>query len=442
MIEKMPPELESRLPEILQFWLDRGRSTGSCDRHKMEEAVKKIYRSGGYDEPELFVWTDSPLAAQLSVAIVRKLVETGDNLIDNIRDSPWNNLWSNLGSNLGDKLWFNLRSNLTDNLWDKLGSNLGDKLWFNLRSNLKDNLWDNLWGNLCVKLGDNLCVKLGDNLMDNLRSNLTDNLRSNLRFNLRFNLRDNLWGKLGDNLTDNLRSNLTDNLRSNLRSKLELNYEYSCYGSMEYWVGWYDTMWKCGVDLPQNLQEFLEASSDLSETGLWIPFKNIVFMSERPTEIHLDQQGRLHNPEGPALLYADGYALFSFHGVTIPKEIVEHPEAITVEAIMEEENAEVRRIMCEIMGWDRYVTESGLQLIDECDDPANAPHTLRLFDTPQQVFNVPVRLLLMTNATPKPTGIVPRYGITVPVEINSALEAAAWMADVSAEQYRELQRAT
>ena len=99
-------------------------------------------------------------------------------------------------------------------------------------------------------------------------------------------------------------------------------------------------------------------------------------------------------------------------------------------------------MMCEIMGWDRFVKEAKLTLVDECDDPANAPHTLRLYDIPEQIFDVEVRLLLMVNATPKPSGIVPRYGITVPVEIDSALAGAAWMADVPVEQYKTLARAS
>ena len=182
--------------------------------------------------------------------------------------------------------------------------------------------------------------------------------------------------------------------------------------------------------------------TDLTGSGWWFPYSGFVVMSSRPSELNRDPQGRLHSTKGPAISWKDGYALHYFHGTAVPSAIIEHPESITVKAIMKESNAEVRRCMCEIMGWDRYVKEAKLKLVDQCADPANEPHKLRLYDVPEQVFDVPVRLLLMVNATPKVDGIVPRYGITVPKDVKSALEGAAWMADVSVEQYRTLSRAT
>ena len=253
-------------------------------------------------------------------------------------------------------------------------------------------------------------------------------------------------GSLASNLGSNLWSNLESNLRSNLWSIWDVTggtswYSFGSIGTTAFWA-YIDAGRRVGLTYPEQQNSALDAAIDLTECGLWFPYENVVIMCEKPIEYNLDAQGRTHNDHGPSMLFADDYALFNFHGVTIPKSLVEHPELITTDQIMKESNSEVRRVMCEIMGWDRFVAEAKLTLIDECDDPANAPHTLRLYDIPEQIFDVEVRLLLMVNATPKPSGIVPRYGVTVPVEIDSALAGAAWMADVPVEQYRQLVRAT
>ena len=50
------------------------------------------------------------------------------------------------------------------------------------------------------------------------------------------------------------------------------------------------------------------------ECGWFIPYKDEVFISEKPCEIHLNHKGQLHNPVGPALLYKNGYCLYSIDG--------------------------------------------------------------------------------------------------------------------------------
>jgi len=98
--------------------------------------------------------------------------------------------------------------------------------------------------------------------------------------------------------------------------------------------------------------------------------------------------------------------------------------------------------MCERMGWENFVCQAKLKLVHECDDPGNSPNKLRLYDIPMKVMDTKVRLLLCTNGTPKPNGEIPSYGITVPVEISIADEAAAWIAGVDVEMYRMIERRT
>jgi hypothetical protein len=49
--------------------------------------------------------------------------------------------------------------------------------------------------------------------------------------------------------------------------------------------------------------------------GWFLPFDEVAIVCERPTEYHFDKAGKLHNTKGPAIRYADGFAVYARHGV-------------------------------------------------------------------------------------------------------------------------------
>lgn len=89
--------------------------------------------------------------------------------------------------------------------------------------------------------------------------------------------------------------------------------------------------------------------------GPWFAHERRVFVSERPCELHLDEEERLHCPSGPALRYPDGYAIHAWHGVSVPAWAIEQPERITVRALTREPNIERRRALLEIAGYERLL---------------------------------------------------------------------------------------
>jgi hypothetical protein len=61
--------------------------------------------------------------------------------------------------------------------------------------------------------------------------------------------------------------------------------------------------------------------------------------------------------------FKDGWKVYSYHGVTVPAQVIETPETITIDQIKNEENAEVRRCMVERMGWQKFVDLSELKVL-------------------------------------------------------------------------------
>jgi hypothetical protein len=63
--------------------------------------------------------------------------------------------------------------------------------------------------------------------------------------------------------------------------------------------------------------EKIEPLIDISKHVGWtLMYEGVVIFSEKPSEIHLNKKGQLHNTAGPALSYADGYSIYAKNGKT------------------------------------------------------------------------------------------------------------------------------
>lgn len=175
------------------------------------------------------------------------------------------------------------------------------------------------------------------------------------------------------------------------------------------------------------------------QNGWWWPKPDLAVLTDRPTLIARDKQGRPHSAVGPAVAYADGHVLHYWHGTLVPEWVTQGP---TVATALAEPNVEVRRCAIEAIGWPRFIAEAGLTEIAECPDPGNAPHTLSLWELPPDLidtFGNPARILLCSNGTPDRSGVVRQYGLTVPAHHDDPVAAAAELYDMPAEAYRKLE---
>lgn len=148
---------------------------------------------------------------------------------------------------------------------------------------------------------------------------------------------------------------------------------------------------------------------------------------ERPERQSTDAQGRLHHETGPALLCRDGWPLYSWHGVSVPAQVIERPDRISTSAIDSETNAEVRRVMIERYGASRYLLDSGAQKT-HTDDYGTLYRKARQDDTDLVMVKV-------VNSTPESDGTFKDYFLRVPPEMKTAREAVAWTFDKSESEY-------
>jgi len=123
----------------------------------------------------------------------------------------------------------------------------------------------------------------------------------------------------------------------------------------------------------------------------------------------------------------DGWEMYSWHGVNVAKEIIMQPQNITTDQIEEEENAEVRRVLIERFGFERYLKEGGFKKIQQ--DDFGILYKKEVAGEPAIVF------VKVVNSTKEKDGTYKEYVLPVLSTVRSAHEAVASTFGLSVEEY-------
>ncbi|MFJ9682811.1 DUF6745 domain-containing protein [Streptomyces sp. NPDC101194] len=195
-------------------------------------------------------------------------------------------------------------------------------------------------------------------------------------------------------------------------------------------LGQHDAAWLAAFD---GRGERLNGLAEVARhAGWWWPYERVVVISERPEALHRDEAGRLDRGDGPALAYRDGFALHAWRGMPVPAEFLAELNSLTPERIREEENAELRRVMLEFYGYDRYLGESGAEPVHR--DETGVLWRIAL-DGDEDVVMVEV-----VNSTPEPDGTSRTYWLRVPPGTRTAKDGVAWTFGLQGKEYAPLRQ--
>ncbi|UWP80766.1 hypothetical protein Dfulv_37330 [Dactylosporangium fulvum] len=164
--------------------------------------------------------------------------------------------------------------------------------------------------------------------------------------------------------------------------------------------------------------------------GWWWPYANVAILTDRPDSLQRDNIGRLHAADMPALRYSDGFALHAWRGMPIPSDLVDRLSQLTSDQITTERNAELRRVMLEHFGYERYLREAGAQQAGQ--DACGVLWRLTFAD------DEPLTMVEVVNSTPEPDGTSRIYWLRVPPWTRTAREGVAWTFGLTKEEYRPL----
>lgn len=108
-----------------------------------------------------------------------------------------------------------------------------------------------------------------------------------------------------------------------------------------------------------------------------------------------------------------------WRGVAVDERIAFRPEELTAKEALKEQNAELRRVMIERMGYLRFAEEAGAKTVDEDTDPGGCRQLLRInLDEDEPLVGL--------SCSCPSTGR--QYFLRVPPNMKTCRQAAAWMA--------------
>ncbi len=388
----LEPEQQARSSAVVDEWVGIGRSTDPADRQAAEAGVRLAYTRAGLEPPHRVIWKGSPLAGALQAATLRRWV--------------------------GNRLWDRVRSVL--------------HRWLPPLNLLLLVAWVVFARQPAIRGAAQLYIALGVALllvlqrgelqaaMSRRHARGDRGTRGRALFGRRESARvaERVEARLGSPLSDRIWSAVREEAGDDIAGQGL----HALGGPRE--AGRLAAYGVLRDGAAPRLDGLVQVARN---AGCWWPFRDVAVLTERPTRLCLDDDGQLHAPRGPAIAYPDGWAIWAWHGVRVPRWVIDNPERLTVSRIQAQKSIEIRRVMIERYGFERYVRDAGALKISS-DEYGTLWRCPLLGDEPLVMVEV-------CNATPEPDGSFRNYWLRVPPDVRSAREAIAWTFGVDARDY-------
>ncbi|MEU7463558.1 MULTISPECIES: DUF6745 domain-containing protein [Streptomyces] len=357
--------------ETTHTWRAVASATGPADRAAAEEGVRLAYRLAGLPEPETVVWADSPREGASLVARLTTEGTAGRSVRDAVRARPW--------------------ATARRQLFDRLGSDG----------------WAEHWALTGAQTWDGLVM-----LTERIRTGLIEDLA--------------VTAVASDAATD---TPVDEDAAAKAAAAAEQSVRLTLLDAV---LGQHDAAWLAAFDGQEGGEALAGIAAVARAAGWWWPYERTAVVCERPVALHLDEAGRLDRADGPALAFPDDFALYAWRGMPVPAEFLDELTGLTPRRIREEENAELRRVMLEHYGYDRYLRDSDAAPVQR--DEAGVLWRLELEgDEPQVMVEV-------VNSTPEPDGTHRTYWLRVPPRTRTAREGVAWTFGLEEAEYAPMRQ--
>jgi hypothetical protein len=395
-IDRLTPEQQARFGEWTKKWVDIGLSTEPADFDTATEAALKAYKLCNLDKPMVVLRMSSPYAATIGGALAWSM----------LRDMKVKKVGAQVGDQVGDQVWAQV--------WDQVGDQVRDQVGAQVRAQV--------WAQVGAQVRAQVRDQVGDQVGDQVWAQVWDQVGDQVRDQVGAQVRAQVWAQVGAQVRDQVGDQVGDQVWAS--SFAAAKDGYNNYGINNLW--WSDfAAWVtyfrdvCGWE--NEVLEKFEITERLVKSCGWTWWhQNVLAISDRPSLINRDVNGRLHCENGPSIAYRDGWSLYHWHGVSIPKEWVTGSKPGAKDALTWA-NIEQRRAACEIVGWANVLAQLNARSIDLDNDPAVGE--LLEADIPDSGKE---RFLKVRCGTGR------EFVLPVPREIETALQGNLWTYGIDA----------
>ncbi|MBD2186306.1 DUF6745 domain-containing protein [Aerosakkonema funiforme] len=414
-VEKLTPEQEALIPVYRHKWRGIDLSTEPIDRQKAAHSVKAAYAAMGKPEPEIrFLSSPAALGELVGEKSAHQLAqEFGAPLL------TW------LPTQLCDRIQHQIQAEL----WQKLQSESSHDRFSLLLLALPDFViprQDELLGQLWLEWQDRLLQQMWEQQQASMREHLLEQPGGEFISQIG----DFLWMQMGEPLSRQLEETLWKPL-ANLPAiqQWQQDWHSSLLGIASGWAlvsGVIRNMQALSIDTidfcisvlncDYDRQKWSALQSLVQDCGWVFPLERACLVCDRPRQMRYDSENRLHAEGEPAIEFADGYRVYAYRGVRLPEKYGSiYPHQWQAEWLLEENNAELRRVLIQGIGYGRICQELQAQDLDSWRE-----YTLLKIDSDVDVE--PIYLLKMTCPS---TGYI--HATRVPPHMRSAREAIGWV---------------
>lgn len=430
------------IEQMQEVYVQRMTDVRDCDRERAERSIRELHQVSGLEEPKFFIWLDSPLQAAMASSLfcwfsflqfrdikmvqawnlykARRTLPLLPELAGSHRILPrhWHDqllLEERVNALLPAITFFRLTEVmtegassalpvLTDSLLERVQSCwhiiecvsnfISKQMIETADSSSPLNRWTDVW------------LRVGDQLKDDKQF-----------FNLWLHSARQLCGLGGDRRTAVAKTLIDIAVHQDLRGwRWEGQHNANIVAQLE-----------CCALLGATRTNVFDALRQVVANCSWFwILDKVCILAESPSEIHVDHLLRPHKQFGMAIRFRDGVGGYALAGTPVTEEIA--MGQFTAEDIEREDNVEIRRLMTEMYGIGRYITDRELKAV-HLDNFGVLYREVILGDEPLVVVQV-------KNATPEPDGSFKSYFLRVPPETRTAHEAVAWSFGLHKKQYR------
>jgi len=433
-IEKLTQEQETLLLVYRDKWIKIGLCTEPANRIEAEKAIIQSYQCAGLKSPQKIIWCGSPLSQGLTRAIIldkKNMASVWDSVWASVWDSVGASVrasvWDSVGASVGDSVWASVWDSVVDSVgdsvWDSVGDSVGASVrasvWDSVGASVGDSVWASVWDSVVDSVGDSVWASVGASVRDSVMASVVDSVGASVWDSVGASVGDSVWASVWDSVVDSVGDSVWDSVGASVGA--------SVYGQHDAnWLGFYEYFRNvCGLKNETNKASGLIELA--KNSGWFLPHKNICWVSERHSILNRDERGRLHSIIGPAVMYPDGWSIYAVHGVRISSDLIENKKSITVNRIEKEKNMEVRRVMIDLYGQQKYLVDSGAKEIHR--DEFGVLYRKELSN------DEPLVMVKVINSTPEPNGEFKDYFLRVPYDVQTAHEAVAWTYNKNKSEY-------
>jgi len=460
-----------RLNAHCNEWVNLTRSCEPIDEPEIESAINDLYKWFQLPAP-IILWCQSPCQLAMAPDILQTILRHGKDIEksyrvgDHSESSIWRTVWTLIDSQCDSAMLSNLRERSVarqirqrDRTGRYTNKECETRNWVTFSAGEPDPLPMGVWEKLTTSLlgaQHELTNDLRLLAKAHLSGQELDLIRA--RYDQRFRIRSvarTARGRMENLAREVLANELGNQLRQDglepsqrllpqqrpewTEADVLRNFSRPFLSALSnIWWGAWSVDWlpmiefireNCDMKVPEKPARDLDRFLRLARCGFAYSFFGpVCFVSDRPLMLKFDEQNRFHSERGPAVCFADGYQIYSWHGTVVNKRFVDEPESISMLDIRAELNIEVRRVLIERFGSGRFIAESR----------ANKIHEDQYGTLYREELNgdEPLVMVKVKNSTPEPDGTYKDYYLRVPPNVSTARAAVAWSFGVTEpEQY-------